>query len=421
MEIKLRDYQEDISTQAAKLLNEFKIAYLAMETRTGKTFTAFATCQKYGVKKILFVTKKKAISSIEKDALHFTDLAVTVINYESVLKKSDNYDLIILDESHGLGAYPKPAKRVKDLIEICRNKPIIYLSATPAPESHSQFYHQFYLSSFSSWRNYANFYKWSYHYVAKKVKYLYNREVPDYSEANKEKIKQDIDKYFVKITQKEAGFDVTIEEKILTVPMNMLQINMIERLKRDRIVTGQSGSEIIADTAVKLQNKIHQISSGTVIDENNKGIILSKNKAIYIKDYFKGQKIAVYYKFKQEFEVLKSIFDNWTDCPDSFQKGENLAFFSQFVSGREGIRLDTADAIIFYNIDFSYLSYAQAKDRIVSKERTKQAILYWIFSEGGIEQKIYEVVKNKQDYTNFIFRKEYGIKNTSKNKKAIRA
>ena len=67
--IELRDYQEEISTKAANLLRSKKIAYLAMEVRTGKTLTALATAMKYGAKKILFVTKKKAINDIYEQSV----------------------------------------------------------------------------------------------------------------------------------------------------------------------------------------------------------------------------------------------------------------------------------------------------------------------------------------------------------------
>jgi len=97
--------------------------------------------------------------------------------------------------------------------------------------------------------------------------------------------------------------------------------------------------------------------------------------------------------------MLKEAFPKYTDVAQFFQEGQNNVFLGQFVSAREGIRLDSADAIIFFNIDFSYLSYEQARNRIASFERKDKAILYWIFSDKGIERKIYNRVKNKEDYT----------------------
>ena len=59
----LRDYQIEISDRAAKALKYHKIAYLAMEVRTGKTMTALAAAYKFAASKVLFCTKKKAIIS----------------------------------------------------------------------------------------------------------------------------------------------------------------------------------------------------------------------------------------------------------------------------------------------------------------------------------------------------------------------
>src|SRR5687767_14285912 len=147
--MQLRDYQESISTDAAKMLEWLKICYLSMEVRTGKTTTALAAAEKYGAKAVLFLTKKKAISSISSDYDQLNpSFKLICINYEQIYNLSTDYhfDLVVLDEAHGLGQYPTPAERVKQLRKLCVDKPIIYLSGTPTPESYSQLYHQFYIS-----------------------------------------------------------------------------------------------------------------------------------------------------------------------------------------------------------------------------------------------------------------------------------
>ena len=140
--MELRGYQKKISEQAANLLRNFKIAFLCMEVRTGKTLTSLNAANIYGAKKVLFVTKKKAISSILNDYKRInTDYQLYIINYDMLHKCDDKFDLIILDESHSLGQYPKPSERTKYLKKICTDKPIIYLTGTPTPETYSQLYH----------------------------------------------------------------------------------------------------------------------------------------------------------------------------------------------------------------------------------------------------------------------------------------
>ena len=77
----------------------------------------------------------------------------------------------------------------------------------------------------------------------------------------------------------------------------------------------------------------------------------------------------------------------------------------QIVSGREGISLKNAQALVYYNIDFSATSYWQSRDRMTTKDRLYNKI-YWIFSEGGIENDIYKSVINKKDYTLNHFKKD---------------
>ena len=80
----------------------------------------------------------------------------------------------------------------------------------------------------------------------------------------------------------------------------------------------------------------------------------------------------------------------------------------QIVSGREGTNLSKADFIIMYNIDFSAVSYWQARDRMTTIKRSNN-IVYWLFSIGGIEDKIYKAVMNKKNYTTQTFIKDVRI------------
>jgi superfamily II DNA or RNA helicase len=155
--MKLRDYQDKIADRSVSILHSYGLVYLAMQVRTGKTHTSLATAQRYGARSVLFITKKKAIKSIDTDYQqggYTFNLLVT--NYESLHKVNGNFDLIIADEAHSLGKYPKPALRTTTLKAIAENKPIIYLSGTPTPESYSQIFHQLYVSSFSPFKQYRS-------------------------------------------------------------------------------------------------------------------------------------------------------------------------------------------------------------------------------------------------------------------------
>lgn len=406
--MQLRDYQIDIANRGLEIMNEFGMVYLAMQVRTGKTLTSLYLASKMNVQNVLFVTKKKAMSSISDD---FKKVDVSfnteIINYESTHKCVGNYDLIILDEAHCIGQYPIPSKRTKLLKQLCKGKPIIYLSGTPSPETFAQMYHQFWVSDFSPFKNYNKFYAWHKEYGLAKTKFLYNMQVPDYSHVKQERIQSEIQHLMLTYTQQEAGFESLVQEVILYVPMSDKKKWAIDRIIKDKLFKTKDGDVVLADTAVKEMQKVHQICGGTVKCEDGKAIIFDDTKAKFIKERFKGQKIAIFYKYIAEGLLLRATFGNIHDDPQAFNEaGGNAVFISQVQSGREGINLSTADALVMYNIDFSAVSYWQSRARMQTKDRTIASKVYWIFTTGGIEDRIFNMVQNKKDFTLTHFRKD---------------
>jgi hypothetical protein len=134
--------------------------------------------------------------------------------------------------------------------------------------------------------------------------------------------------------------------------------------------------------------------------------VIDLSKAEFIHSRFENMKIGIFYKFVEELNALKTIFgDKLTTDLDEFNDTDK-SIALQIVSGREGISLRNAEYLVFYNIDFSATSYWQARDRMTTIDRNFNKV-YWIFSEGGIEEKIYRSVITKKSYTTNHFKKDY--------------
>jgi SNF2 family DNA or RNA helicase len=402
--VTLRDYQKNIASQAVAILRQHGMVYLAMEVRTGKTFVSLEVAAQYGAKSVLFLTKKKAIQSIVSDYTageYSFELLAT--NYEQLGKFDPRpFDLIICDESHCLGAYPKASLRTRKLALIVGTNPVIYLSGTPTPEGYSQIYHQLAISKNNPYRNYRNFYAWARDYVnitqVKRGPYMVN----DYSDADETRIKSDIAPIMLTYSQEDAGFSCPVAETFHEVEIPIIP-HLIKQIFRNKILNFDGGT-CVADTPVSLLSKMHQLSGGAVICDT-KTVIITDTKARYIADNFNGKRIAIFYKFQAEREILQSVFAHAADVPEEFQQGKSDVFISQILSGREGIALSTADAIVFYNIDYSSTSYWQARARLQDLHRTTPAEVHWIFTKGGIEKRVYKAVVNKLDFTASYFYK----------------
>ncbi len=289
---------------------------------------------------------------------------------------------------------------------------MIFLSGTPHPESYSQIFYQFYVSNYSPFTE-KNFYRWADKYVNKKTLYVSYGEAIDYSNANKDLIYKVIANYMITFTQEQAGFTSKVNENVLRVKLKQSTYNLIDLLQNDLIIQGKE-EVVLADTPTKLLTKLHQLYSGTIKFESGNSKVIDYSKAEFIYKKFFGQKIGIFYKFKEEYNALKFIYGDLLTTELAEFDNSDKCIALQIVSGREGISLRNAEFLVYYNIDFSAVSYWQSRDRLTTMNRLSNDV-YWIFSENGIEDKIYKAVLNKKDYTTKIFINDFGIKNTSKN------
>ena len=410
----LRSYQSGIADKALSILKTYGIVYLTMEVRTGKSATAFETAKLIGAKKVILTTKKKAIKGITEDYHDFgfdKHFELTVINNESLHLITENgFDLLISDEHHRTAALPKPTKTAKDLRERFGHLPIICLSGTPHPENYAQVYHQFWVKK-GFWKNHINFYKWFRDYGKPQKRHLGYAEVNVYTELN-EKGMRLIDRLkaelFISYTQKDAGFETSVNKQIIYCEAEEKLSQYCKELAKNKFVD-ISGQYIEADTAVKLQNKVHQILNGTIISEYSQSSILSTYKGEFIKEYFKGKKLAIFYYYRAEWELLKKVFgDDLTNNLEEFNSsGKHIAL--QQVSGSEGISLKEADVLVYYNFGFSNVKFVQGIDRLTTMDR-KENNVYFVFSKGSINERIYNtIVHHKKDYILSAFKKDFNI------------
>ena len=343
----LRDYQIEPVNKAFEILKELKMVYINAEMRTGKTTMALTLAYLLNASSVLFVTPKKVVTDrvVERDYERegFT-FDLDVINYESLHKITKKYDLVVVDEAHKLGAYPKPSLQTRRIKKIVGSAYLILLSGTAHPESMSQLYHQFDISANSPFEE-KNFYKWAKNgYVDVKQQVIKGMKFNNYDNANTDKILSVVGKYFVKVSQKDAGFAVSeVQDEVIEIPVDPKIYQLVDILLKHKMYKFRNGDVVLCESAVSLQGKIHQLFSGTIKAENQ-SYILDMTKAHYIKSNYQNQQVVIFYKYIAEGEALKRTFgDTWTNSPTEFNQREKQVFISQIRSGSTGINLSSAD------------------------------------------------------------------------------
>ncbi len=407
---KLYDHQEEAAKAMIHKLKEYGICYLASEERFGKTLTAFHALEECGAKNVIVVTMKKAMQSIREDyELGGFDFDLEVINYESLVKIGDRkrFDAVVFDESTKISGFPKINIVTREAAKlISESKPdfIVWLNATPAIESYAQMFYQFRVSG-KVWTDYPNFYKWHKDYGVPKTSYIPGgRSIQVYDEVKADKVWNDVKDYFVFGTREQAGFDFhtaqIVEHKF---PVSAEVCKYYEEMEKTNVI---KDLDVEASTITSKMIKLHQLTSGFVYNEAGDTVVIDDSKVRFLKDkVVKGEKVAIYYAFNAERDMLRKAFPRWTDDPYVFRDSDVPVLLLQIQSGSKGIDLHFADQHVFYSFTFSGETFVQALSRQFNKKRKAPVVVDVLVTHKMIDRYVLSTVKDKKDYNAALYRR----------------
>lgn len=387
-----RDYQTKLANEGFLVLKEHMIVYLAAEERTGKTLTAILIAEQANVKKVLVITKKKAITgwneTIEAFA-HTKDYTVT--NYHQAQKFVNEYDLVILDESHNyLSAYPKHSMLWKSVKRLTIGRPLIFVSATPYAQGPQQLYGQLSLSSWSPWHRHKNYYQWFAMYGKPYTVSINGINIPQYDRVHNEKVLECVNELFITRTRQELGFEHEPEDEVVYVELNKETKTMYNALLEHGIVNTSFG-ELVCDTKPKLRTVLHQIEGGAVKLTNEYVVLPNQEKVDAIKERFgDSESLVIMYNYKAEEVKLKEHFKNAT--------------LLQATSYAEGVDLHSYDTLVVYSQDFSTARHTQRRARQCNMKRDKPITVYHFLVKKAISDQVYKTVSiNKENFVDSVF------------------
>ena len=378
-------HQIETSEKCATVIKDKGICLLQGEMRTGKTRTAIRTLELLGAKRALVVTKKAAIPGwqSEIDATVFGNAYVT--NYEQCAKlHADDYDFVVVDESHAISRPGKPTQRWKHLRRISWDKPVLLMTGTPTTESLLQLYYQFALSERSPLR-YKNFYEffrvWG---ISTQIR-LNGRWVELYSKGRDE-ILDAVADYIVTLTQDQAGITHKAVDKVHTVALGADTKALIATIQRDKVATLAPGVVFAAESDMAERVTIHQIEAGAaLVDEQL--IDLPNTEVInYIKKTWgDSEGLALMAHFRSTRMKLEKHFPK-------------ASVFSS-VAHAEGVSLADFDHFVIVNSDYSGAKFVQRRDRGVNLNKRTDAVVNHIVTDDGVSEHVYTAVSKKLDFT----------------------
>ncbi len=406
-------HQDELSTQGLQIIKLYGIVYYAMEERTGKTLTAILTVEKSVAERCLVVTKKKALDGwIDTLEAYNPTKRYTVTNYHDLYSQHKvhkkikgkmevitvqklkpeynpkNFDVVILDESHAyLSAYPKVGAIARIVQEICYDKPIILLSATPNAQGYQLLFHQLNMSKYSPFDSFKDFYKWFNQYGIPEIVYTGHGQKIKYDTV-KDEVWDKVRHLFITKTRAELDFEHEPEDVIHWVELDDDTKELYNSCQEDEMLIYDDGIlEIPLDSSMKLRTTLHMIEGGTFKDGDTYGSFPNKEKIDAItRDFGDRSDTVIMYHYKAEGFKLREYFRNVT--------------LLQGTSYAEGVDLSHYKHLIIFSQDFSTAKHSQRRARQANRERDTAIKVHFYLVRGAISEQVYTTVSLNK--TNFI-------------------
>jgi hypothetical protein len=219
--------------------------------------------------------------------------------------------------------------------------------------------------------------------------YVAGRRIEQYNKA-KSSLALELEPYVVRMTQQDAGISIKRKDVEHHVKLDLDTIDLIQTIMADG-VADIIGEQYAFDSDMAVRAAVHQIESGAITLDDK--LIMLRNREVvnYILTHFDGS-LAIMAHYKATREKLSQLI------PDA-------TIFSS-VSHCEGVDLSGYDHFIIVNSDYSGAKFVQRLERNTRLDLERQPVVNHIMTDGGISAKVYEALKNKEDFNLQRFRRE---------------
>lgn len=399
-----------------------KVAYY-LDMGLGKTFTGSVKATSFK-KPILIICPKSLISQwIE----HFNNVhsewgtygltkkkrldefmgderlnKVGIINYESAWRKSELLKLkdftLILDESQAISN--PTSKQTKGIVKLKFDN-LVLLSGTPCSNArYDKLYTQLKLLGLNmNKRSYEDRYCNFFDMEKAGVKFRVLSKTNPYKNVDE-----------LKSTMYDLGCVFMKTDEVIELPQQRFIDVPIKRSKYYKT--------FVKDGYVDCGEYEYISSSPTTDMIYQRQLCNSTEKLDMVKTLLEStdNRVIIFYNFNCELELLQQLVSK-LKRPLSFVNGseKNLNCYNnnsdsitlvQYQSGSSGVNLQKANTMIYYSPPIKSDFFEQSKKRIHRIGQDHKCIYYKLVTINSIEQKIYNTLDQKKDYTEELFKHE---------------
>ena len=416
--MKLFDYQE----KALALTSDKDNSAFYYDMGLGKTFIGSERLRLYGERMNIIVCQKSKIKDwCEHFKEHYTDYAVFdltnkkdmqafmiypiykcigIINYELAYRREELRQLkdftMMLDESSMIKN--ETAKRTKFILSLKPSHTIL-LSGTPTDGKYEFLYSQLRLLGWKITKTaYYN------RYIKTELRSYGGpmfRVVTGYKNVSELKAKL-----------KEYGAVFAKAEEVIKLPE--------KKFIKEYSTVSSDYKKFMKDRVIKIDDK--ELTGDSTLSKRLYARMLcsaySKYKISRVIDLVNStsDRVIIFYNFNTELEALRkvlfdrpiSIVNGQVKDLKAYENNDNSVTLIQYQAGAMGLNLQKANRIIYFSLPERSELFEQSKARICRIGQEKQCYYHIMMCHKSVEEKIYECLLMRKDYTDELFRKEFG-------------
>lgn len=416
--MKLFDYQE----KALALTSDKDNSAFYYDMGLGKTFIGSERLRLYGERVNIIVCQKSKIKDwCEHFKEHYTDYAVFdltnkkdmqgfmiypiykcigIINYELAYRREELRKLkdftMMLDESSMIKN--ETAKRTKFILSLKPSHTIL-LSGTPTDGKYEFLYSQLRLLGWKITKTaYYN------RYIKTELRSYGGpmfRVVTGYKNVSELKAKL-----------KEYGAVFAKAEEVIKLPE--------KKFIKEYSTVSSDYKKFMKDRVIKIDDK--ELTGDSTLSKRLYARMLcsaySKDKISRLIDLVNStsDRVIIFYNFNTELEALRkvlfdrpiSIVNGQVKDLKEYENNDNSVTLIQYQAGAMGLNLQKANRIIYFSLPERSELFEQSKARICRIGQEKQCYYHIMMCHKSVEEKIYECLLMRKDYTDELFRKEFG-------------
>ncbi|PEA97921.1 helicase SNF2 [Bacillus cereus] len=342
--------------------------------------------QHYNYKVIVF--DKQRMEEIQEES-------VLIVNYERAWRRDEllrlNNFTLMLDESSKIKN--DKSKQTKFILRLNAEN-VILLSGTPTGGKYEELWSQLHLLG---WKiNQKLFLK---QFVVQEWDDRNSKyKITGYK--NVERLKAKLKKYGAVFMKTEEVFDLP---ETTDVKVKIPGTKMYKEFKKHHIL--EIGEELlIGDTPAAKKLYLRQLAGS-----------YNENKLQYVKDLVEStnDRIIIFYNFKKEYEALVDLIEKPIstvngDLKDlsAYEKFENSVTLIQYQAGAMGLNLQKSNKIVYFTLTDKSELFEQSKKRTHRIGQERPCFYYYLLTDGSIEWRMLDVLKERKDYTDALFEKE---------------